>query len=83
MNCREGDIALYVGRECPEIVGRIFKIVGKYPSALPAWFIEPSVVDRSGKLRNAAFDYALRPIRPGDGTDETLVWAGKPEGVAA
>lgn len=30
-----------------------------------------------------AQDYGLRPLRPGEGEDETLTWAGKPEGVAA
>lgn len=28
-------------------------------------------------------DSRLRPIRDNDGTDETLTWAGKPEGVTA
>lgn len=31
----------------------------------------------------AAPDAWLRPIRPGEGEDETLAWAGKPEGVPA
>lgn len=28
-------------------------------------------------------DSKLHPIRPGEGSDETLTWAGKPEGVTA
>ena len=28
-------------------------------------------------------DAWLRPIRPGDGADETLAWAGKPQPVTA
>lgn len=30
-----------------------------------------------------AKDAVLRPLRPGEGDDETLAWAGKPEQVAA
>lgn len=41
----------------------------------------------SGEVRRAIYatvrDVALRPIRPDEGDDETLAWAGKPEGVAA
>ena len=57
----------------------------------PSWvckFQNPITVRlESGELRRAIFasvrDLALRPIRPADGEDETLAWAGKPEEVAA
>lgn len=32
---------------------------------------------------HVARDVALRPIRPNDGEDETLQWAGKPQEVTA
>lgn len=57
----------------------------------PSWvckFQNPITVKlESGEFRRAVYasvrDAGLRPLRPGEGDDETLTWAGKPEGVAA
>ena len=69
-----------------EIAGGKFQ-VKSYPSAF-SWVIEAlgqPLVKESGKSYQIcpAGDHHLRPIRDQDGQDETLTWAGKPEGVSA
>jgi hypothetical protein len=89
MNCKQGDLAVYVGL-VPEVLGTIVQVVGlklicdvgHMGGAGPAWFVDPPI-KHSGQLWVSVLDSALRPIRDNDGADETLAWAGKPEKVAA
>ena len=96
MNCKPGDLAVIVRADNPSNLGRIVRCVrladdtgGTYgPSGEFAgnqcWWIDASIVsfDKNAVVRICP-DYFLRPIRDNDGTDETLTWASKPQGVAA
>ena len=82
MNCKQGDLVLVVRGHFSGLLGSIagpgvaegsdwsVNIFGKTPP--------PPFLPTYG-----APDNALRPIRDNDGTDETLIWAGKPQGVTA
>ena len=57
-------------------------------SSCPTWLVEScgkklTWGHHKPSLRRAYSDRCLRPIRDQDGDDETLTWAGKPEGVTA
>ncbi len=63
-----------------------------YPCVGGGWLVEKASgffdapLERGGRRRTkhgVLEDKWLRPIRPGEGDDETLTWAGKPEGVSA
>lgn len=62
---------------CPE--GNFWVI--EFKSPIPA-FIKGSPIPRQAKFATGRDD-KLRPIRPGEGDDETLTWAGKPEKITA
>ena len=87
MNCKQGDLAVIVrsraGNEgkivrCVRFLGPVNYTIRKY---VDSWEIDPPVMSFLGTLENAFPDDQLRPIRPSEGQDETLTWAGKPEGV--
>lgn len=86
MNCKKGDLAVYVGKSKSQ-VGKIVTCVsfgGSKTLLADHWYVEPHIVrDRDGKLCGYVKDASLRPIRPTDGEDETLQWAGKPKEVTA
>lgn len=89
MNCRPGDLAVVVrsiaGNEgrlvvVAEFLGTVdYAITGPEPNC---WAISPV----GGPLNafpgcdepDSAPDTSLRPIRDGNGDDETFSWAGKP-----
>ena len=94
MNCKPGDLAIRVRApaDAQIPVGAIVEVVRFFPDqslifesgrivdGLDLW----SVVYRGQKIgaMGLAFgipDNELRPIRPNDGEDETLQWAGKPQ----
>ncbi len=79
MNCKPGDLARYVGTESRS-VGRIVLVLESSAARghMRMWRVEPPLRDGAGKQCSFVADQALRPIRPGDGDDETLTWAGKP-----
>lgn len=99
LNCKPGDLAIKIkanGRDyIPEgAVVRCIKISktesvadksGSVQSKGNLWLVEfrGDVVDPKDGMRWAAYDACLRPIEPGEGEDETLTWAGKPEKVTA
>lgn len=66
MNCKQGDLAIYVGKNCPEAVGQIVRIVAPRHALFgPAWHISPPL---RGECITPAdpwscYDVALRPIR--------------------
>ena len=85
MNCKQGDLAIVVksfaGNE-----GAIVRVVSYYATHRlgPAWVIDRALPsNRRGFDTKVALDTQLRPIRGDEGDDETLAWAGKPEGVTA
>jgi hypothetical protein len=80
MNCKKGDMAMYVGKMA-EFRGHIVKCVeldGDFGP--PAWVIEPML-----GTYDVAFDSVLRPIRhPGvNAVDEMLLICGKPREMSA
>lgn len=86
MNCKPGDLAVVVRSATnPENIGRIVRCVDMTRRRLAGsweececWIVEPDIT-----VYGAIADRCLRPIRPTDGEDETLTWAGKPEQVTA
>lgn len=92
LNCRSGEMAIKVrasvGDSIP--VGSVVKTIeyGQIISALTgekilAWLVDYAAPNEPWRGVWSVRDEHLKPIRPGDGDDETLAWAGKPEGVAA
>ena len=82
MNCKPGDLAMYVGNAGPmgfpvNVIRRDKDWIG-----FACWRVDPPVPDLPGVLitglADVIMDKDLRPIRPGSGDDETLTWAGKP-----
>lgn len=73
MNCKKGDIALVL---CEPFSGYVVECVEPTKDrndGAPGWIVVPKL----GKWRGVR-DSALRPIRDSGGTDETLIYAGKP-----
>lgn len=77
MNCKKGDLAVYVGRDI-KCLGMIVRCVRLFPFA-DAWMTDPALPkdDGSGPALGV-WDKNLRPIRDNDGEDEILRIAGKP-----
>jgi hypothetical protein len=75
MNCKQGDLAVVIKSNFePKYIGSIVKCVQLSNSFdEPGWIVEPQL----GNWGEIA-DGILRPIRPNEGEDETLTWAGKP-----
>lgn len=89
LNCKPGDMAIVVKSKNGDQIGRIVECIrldGErvFSDGMTAfaWETAPSLVGESGRSTLCP-DHWLRPIRPGEGDDETLIWAGKPEQVAA
>ena len=90
LNCKTGDLAIVVesdlGNEgkivqCIKFIGDIAQRDSNGNiETVPMWEVDR---DLDGEGGNEIADYQLRPIRDSDGEDETLTWAGKPEGVTA
>jgi hypothetical protein len=82
MNCKPGDLAMYVGLN-QEYIGHVVTVVSPTtadsPLAVdgPWWHVEPKI---GGKYSRTS-DASLRPIRdPGDdAVDETLLWLPSPK----
>lgn len=92
MNCKPNELAVVVmtGRHTTNTLGRIVRVLKRVPANLMAtpsrgdgWTYEGERLrfDGSGRVVDFINDCCLRPIRPNDGEDETLQWAGKPEHV--
>ena len=96
MNCKPGDLAILVRSDSGN-AGKIVRCVRLHPntgldadgrslgrvSLHPRWVIDPPLPNGAWGLIFTAPDVYLRPIRDSDGTDETLLWAGKPQPVEA
>ena len=96
MNCREGDLAVVVGGErTRRNVGRVVRVIAlagpeDFDPLVPrdrCWRVDTPMRWDSllfgSVMCPVAPDEYLRPIRDNDGEDETLAWAGKPQGVTA
>lgn len=89
MRCKVGDLAVFVkslaGNEGAVIrvvrfVGPInFTVAGFFPDV---WEIDPPVRAVEGGVTRRAPDAWLRPLRDGEGTDETIRIAGLPREIA-
>lgn len=80
MNCKPGDLAVYVGVQA-EFLGFITRVVGPAPWDPiygHGWVVDPPMPDGCQGVPEWIADCALRPIRDSDGEDETLTWAGLP-----
>lgn len=88
MNCKQGDLAVIVhsvmGNEgkvvtCLRFLGTVqFVQCDDSIKSKPAWEIDRYLPTTLGVLSNVIADHRLRPLRPDDGTDETLLWAPVP-----
>lgn len=87
MNCKQGDLAVIVrsaaGNEgkivrCVRFIGYVPGFIGE-----DRWEIDLDLPTMLGGTCRHVMDGWMRPIRGGEGADETLSWAGKPEKVAA
>lgn len=90
MNCKKGDLAVFIGKE-PWAQGMIFRIVRRMRwydrlrylrfvrnMPQPAWVIDPPAKWPAGWLSFFCSDEALRPLRDSDGEDEVLRLVGRP-----
>lgn len=83
LNMKVNELGIVIG--CfnqKDFIGKIVRCKESFYSTrykCAAWIVD---VDLGGNFEGIA-DKHLRPIRDSDGEDETLTWAGKPEGVAA
>lgn len=84
MNCKPGDLAVIVNATSQKRhIGKIVRVLERHEYAGQwGWKTTPELLMHDGRWI-AWLDENLRPIRDNDGEDETLQWAGKPEGVAA
>lgn len=90
MQCNVGDLAIVVNdHENPDNNGGLLRILfkaGPGPWGIPAdWICEPlstfsfrGRVTRPGGATVVYRDCELKPLRDGDGEDQTIVWAGLP-----
>lgn len=78
MNCKRGDLAMYVGKKAR--YGAITRVIRRKDwFDEMAWEVDPPIPDGpSSHNPKWVADIALRPIRDSDGTDEMLRIAGKP-----
>lgn len=94
MNCKPGDLAYYVGRSRPDLVGRVCEVLQVGIHEFSGGPADGCVVQFSEKCRTTSGDLSvdgwvkqtsLRPIRdPGDdATDEMVQLLGKPSEVTA
>lgn len=77
MNCKPGDIAMYVG-PVEEVRGAVVLIVRADPRWPGAWIHKPSLPAAPEHLDDSAWDKHLKPLRNSDATDEMIELLGKP-----
>lgn len=95
--CKAGDLAVIVF--CPigteHLRGRVIKLTVRGPDMpehpgylgvdrTATWLYEGAPMKAaSGYVVRFVNDCCLRPLRPGEGADETLTWAPRPERIEA
>ena len=89
MNCKQGELAVIVRSKAGN-EGRIVKcvrlasideILGNFHfswAGLVVWVVDAELPATLFGTTNMFPDERMRPLRDGEGTDETLTWAGKP-----
>lgn len=85
MNCKPGDLAVIVQDEYGHHEGKVVLVVRRSPVIADGWVVTPELRDLEGWDCHPC-DKHLRPIRPGDISDEEVrdLYAPKlPEGIAA
>lgn len=98
MRCRHGDLAVIVGGGIPQNLGRMVRVLRRcdaFAWAITGADWEVELLQTATTTRFSVFsdqppgevclckDSILRPIRDGEGADETLAWANKPAEVPA
>jgi hypothetical protein len=94
MNCKPGDLAVVVKSANRKNLGKIVRVLrlavgvqliktDKSLSTDTVWQTDAKIVGHLGDVHHFVRDANLRPIRPNNGEDETLQWAGKPESINA
>lgn len=83
LNCKPGDLAVVVSGYPESNIGKVITVtrIATLTSAVlgfPCWEYEGHLDSTIGGRSGLVHDACLRPIRPGDGADETLDWAGLP-----
>ena len=87
MRCKPGELAVITscGPQTGNLLGAVIRVTAIHPKFVdhgPAWRYEGRPLkSRVGVSVVAVNDCCLTPIRPDEGDDETLTWAGKPETV--
>lgn len=85
MNCKPGDLVVMVRSEAGN-EGKIFTCL-RFVGAVPGWpqsdfwEIDMLLSDAIGTKKPYAPDSFLRPLRYGDGEDEMLRIAGRPQDI--
>jgi len=76
--CQIGDLVLVISAhpEWSGMLGKVLVVKGECADDPSEWTFDPPWMWRGYEL--TAPDHCLRPIRPNDGQDETLTWAGLP-----
>lgn len=93
MNCKQGDLAVFV-RSTAGNEGRIVRCVrliahsgflARDGSVIggPTWEVDPPIFGWCGDRLSGVRDALLRPLRDGEGADETLTWVGRPREFAS
>lgn len=91
MNCKQGDLAyLVTGPAAGVPVRCVERYDGPWywsgaegPHFEPGWRLDRKLPNSMGTLTDCRGDRFMRPISPGEGDDETLTWAGKPNETPA
>lgn len=80
LRCRPGDLAAITAGEPEENLGKVIRVTALSEcSPFLAWFYEGEVLGPFGGRAVFVADDCLRPLRPDEGTDETLRIAGRPQ----
>jgi hypothetical protein len=88
VRCKPGDLAVVVSVDnhpaLPHLIGRMLTVT-KPEQAWdgPAWRYKGKRLRAAGQVCDAVPDRWLRPLRPGEGTDETLTWCPHGQSVPA
>ena len=82
LNCKPGDLAVLIrSRKDPSHIGKILTVVA-WCALTEGWIVDPPLTSGPISWRSVD-DKFLRPIRDGNGEDETFEWAGTPDEVTA
>ena len=85
LNCKPGDLAVYVGIDSPKDLGAIVQCVEFIGNksivsggTADVWCVDRPLKHSKATEKSWIADCALRPIRDNPGQDESLTWAPVP-----